>query len=417
MKSVRGWALLALWLAMTAQAAEVHGLVRDQASGQPLAQATVVAGHALAHTDEQGRFSLDVAAGTTRISARALGYRRQELDLSPAATSIAFALQGVRPKALYLSVFGVGSTLLRGDALDLVRSTEINALVIDLKDDRGLVPYRSAALAEGGLVTQKIVTVADMPELVKALHAQGLYLIARIVVFKDGALASHQPQWAVHSADGELWHDKEEQAWIDPFHREAWAHSLGVAEEAAQLGFDEVQFDYLRFPDTPGLRFSQDPTEEARVATIGAFLDAARERLARYNVFVAADIFGYVAWNANDTHIGQQIEELPARVDYISLMLYPSGFSFGIPGHRDPVAAPFEIVDHTLRRAMERTHVSGLRFRPWLQAFKDYAFDRREFGEHEIRQQIDAAEGCGTDGWMLWNPRNRYEAAGLKERD
>jgi hypothetical protein len=95
-------------------------------------------------------------------------------------------------------------------------------------------------------------------------------------------------------------------------------------------------------------------------------------------------------------------------------MLYPSGFSFGIPGHRDPVAAPYEIVRHSLARMLERTGLPGLRFRPWLQAFRDYAFDRRAFGEREIRLQIDAAEAMGTDGWMLWNAANRYDDDGLE---
>ena len=147
------------------------------------------------------------------------------------------------------------------------------------------------------------------------------------------------------------------------------------------------------------------------MAVIDEFLAAAQVRLNRFNVFISADIFGYVTWNSGDPQIGQQLDAPAGRLDYLSPMLYPSGFGFGIPGYRDPMAAPYEIVKRSLQRARERT---GVRWRPWLQAFQDYAFDHRNFGGPEIRAQIDAAEAEGADGWMLWNPRNRYSADGLK---
>ena len=162
--------------------------------------------------------------------------------------------------------------------------------------------------------------------------------------------------------------------------------------------------------------FSIPSTEENRVKYITDFLSEAYRRLAPYNVFVAADIFGYIPWNLDDTQIGQKIESVASCVDYLSLMLYPSGFQFGIPGYRNPVAHPYEIVSLTLKRARERTKIPSVRFRPWLQAFKDYAFDSRYFYGPEIRSQIKAAEEFGSGGWMLWNPRNIYEADGLKKR-
>jgi hypothetical protein len=132
-----------------------------------------------------------------------------------------------------------------------------------------------------------------------------------------------------------------------------------------------------------------------------------------YNVFLAADIFGYVCWNYGDTGIGQNIEQLAPLLDYISPMLYPSGFHVGIPGIADPVAHPYEIVYRSLTRARERTGLPGVRFRPWLQAFRDYAFDRRPFTGREIGLQIKAANDFGTNGWMLWNPSNIYSLDGL----
>ncbi|MDE2433308.1 MAG: GTP-binding protein [Burkholderiales bacterium] len=406
------------WLATTWA---FDGQVIDALTRKPVVHATVVVDGRAVSTDEQGRFRLDgppqpIPTGTS-VGARACGYARLNTAVTVGPQEpLTLPLQPFRPKALYLSVFGIGSSTLRDAALDVIAHTELNALVIDVKDDRGLVPFRSASVAASGLGPQKPITVSDMPALVKRLKAQGLYLIARVAVFKDDLWATAHPQWAVHRADGSLWRDGEDVAWIDAFQRPAWERSLAIAEEAAQLGFDEVQFDYVRFPDAKGLVFSDTNTEAKRVATITAFVDTARQRLAKYNVFVAADIFGYVAWNTNDTDIGQQLEALAPHAEVLSPMLYPSGFTFGIPDHRDPVADAYDIVEHTLRRAQQRASGTGVCWRPWLQAFKDYAFDRRVFGAQEIRQQIDAAESTGTNGWMIWNPRNRYTTEGLKPR-
>lgn len=416
MKRWRYASIVLLLGSVTLTVQALDGVVRDAVTGQPIALATVVAGDALVRTDNQGRFDFganaNANANATRISARAPGYARHERAVQ-GTEPLVLTLTPMRPKAVYLSAYGIGSTTLRGDALKLIDDTELNALVIDVKGDRGLVPFRSSSLVAAGL-PQTIVTVPDMPALMKTLHAHGLYLIARIVVFKDAPLAAAHPQWTVHDAHGAVWKDREGLPWIDPFRRDAWERNLALAEEVAQFGFDEVQFDYLRFPDATGLVFSEPDTEERRIAAIDGFLDAAQRRLLRYNVFVAADVFGYVAWNSNDTHIGQQLEAVVQHVDYLSPMLYPSGFTFGIPGHRNPVAEPYDIVHDSLQRALKRTGLPGVRFRPWLQAFRDYAFDRRAFGEREIRLQIDAADAAGTDGWMLWNARNRYDDEGLQ---
>lgn len=392
--------------------AALEGVVVDARSGRPLAGALVSAGEAVQPTDAQGRFRLAVPA-PARVAARAPGYLRSPRQLAGDGAPLRIALTPFRPKALYLTVYGIGDRGLREQALALLDRTELNALVIDLKGDASIVPHPSAAYRAAGLGPQRPVTVADPAGLVKRLQQRGLYLIARIVVFKDDRLALAHPHWAVRDAQGRIWRDRESLAWIDPFRREAWAFSLGVAEEAAQLGFDEIQFDYIRFPDARGLRYARPSTEAARVATLVAFLAEARQRLAPYNVFIAADVFGYICWNTNDTQIGQRLEALVEHLDYLSPMLYPSGFHLGIPGQRDPVAAPYPIVYRSLERALARTQLSPLRLRPWLQAFRDYAFDRREFGAAEIRAQIDAAEALGTDGWMLWNARNRYSEAGL----
>jgi hypothetical protein len=320
-----------------------------------------------------------------------------------------------KPKALYLSFYGAGSKVIRDSALRLIENTELNALVIDVKGDKGMIPYKSSVPLASQIGAQKIITVKDIKGLIKSFKDKGIYTIARIVVFKDNLLAEARPDLAIRTAGGQIWRDREKLSWVNPSRKEVWDYNVSIAVEAAQNGFDEIQFDYVRFPDTKGLVFSMENTEVNRVNAISGFLMEARKKLAPYNTFLAADIFGYVSWNLNDTFIGQKLENLVPVIDYFSPMLYPSGFQFGIPGYRIPVSHSYEIIYLTLKRAQERTHIQSTRFRPWIQAFRDYSFDRRQFTGKEIRDQIDAAEKFGSHGWMLWNPRNIYTSDGLKK--
>lgn len=396
------------------QALAVSGVVLDANTQRPIAGATVTTSGAVTQTDELGRF--ETASPDTTIAARAPGYLRTEATPVACDEPCVLTLTPFRPKAVYLSVFGVTSALLRDRAVSLAESTDINALVIDVKGDRGLTPYRSAAreaIGAAAHTSRPAPKARDFPGLLATLRARHLYLIARIVVFKDDPLADAHPQWSVHDADDMLWRDRENLQWMDPFSHEVWQHNLDLAEEAARMGFDEIQFDYVRFPDKSGLRFAQPNTQANRTAAIVGFLKEARQRLAPYNVFISADIFGYVCWNLDDTAIGQQIELLGAALDYISPMLYPSSFTWGLPGLTNPTEDPAQIVRRSLAEAKRRTKLPGVRFRPWLQAFRDYAFDHRPFDETAIKAQVDAADAAGTDGWMLWNPRNHYEAADL----
>ncbi len=278
-----------------------------------------------------------------------------------------------------------------------------------------MIPYKSSVLIASQIGAQKIITVKDIKGLLKTFRDKGIYTIARIVTFKDNLLAEARPDLAIKTRGGQIWRDKERLAWVDPSKKEVWDYNLNIAIEAAQNGFDEIQFDYVRFPDTKGLSFSVENTEKYRVNAISGFLTEAKKKLTPYNVFLSADLFGYVTWNLNDTFIGQKLENLVPILDYFSPMLYPSGFKFGIPGYRVPVSHSYEIIYLTLKRGQERTRLQPVRFRPWLQAFKDYAFDRRQFTGKEIKEQIDAAEKFGSHGWMLWNPRNIYTADGLKK--
>jgi len=385
--------------------------VVDLNTGQAVEGATAVLDGKVLAADDQGLFPVPKGGG--RLGVKAPGYNRVEQVLADPLPEglIEIQLAPFTPKALYLSFYGVGSKVLRDPALKLINDTELNALVIDVKGDRGMIPYRSSVALSAEVGGQRIITVRDIDSLLALFKEKGIYTIARIVVFKDDLLATARPELAVKTPTGEPWRDRERLAWVDPFRKEVWDYNIQIAEEAAKLGFDEVQFDYVRFPDSHSPRFSQPSTEESRVKAIAGFLQAAKLRLAPYNVFVAADIFGYVCWNLNDTDIGQKLDPIASAVDYLSPMLYPSGFQFGIPGFRNPVQNPHEIVYLSLKKAQERTKISPLRFRPWLQAFKDYAFDRRPFNGKELRDQISASEKFGSHGWMLWNPVNQYTAA------
>jgi hypothetical protein len=392
-----------------------HGRVVDAKSGRPIARALATMGNTVVQTDTHGVFQVAGMGSTAGV--RAVGYRRAKIPVSSCTSSEAVVkLTPFRPKALYLSFYAIGTPSIRNKAVQLISKTELNALVIDVKGDRGMIAYPSTIPLAKKDGAQSIITIPNLKARVADFHQRHLYLIARIVTFKDDELASARPGLAVKTKDGKIWYDNENMAWTDPFKKKVRNYNIEVAIEAAQAGFDEIQFDYVRFPDNRNVVFSQSDTEDARVDTITGFLAEARKRLAPYNVFLSADIFGYVCWNQNDTGIGQKLESIAQTVDYVSPMLYPSTFQYGIPGDRNPVENPVDIIRLTLARARERTGLSPVHFRPWLQAFRDYAFDHREFGAKQIRGQTHAANHFGSDGWMLWNPRNVYTTAGLTLR-
>lgn len=388
------------------------GSVVDSATGKMIANAIVTVGSKVARTNESGHFQIE--AEGTAVAARAYGYSRSQSAVNPhGAKAVELNLTPVTPRALYLSFWAVGTPSIRERVLRLASTTPVNAVVIDVKGDTGNLCFRTGVPLAGEIGAQKITTVPDMPALLERLHKQGIYTIARIVTFKDNLLGTARPNLALHQ-NGKVFKDREGLAWCDPFLADVHTYNINLAIAAAKAGFDEIQFDYVRFPDSKGVEFSQPSTEASRPQAIIAFLAEAREKLIPYNVFLAADVFGYICWNKGDTGIGQSIEELRGPLDYISPMLYPSGFMYGIPNYRNPVTHPYEIVRLSLDRARERTKLDPVRFRPWLQAFADYAFDKRQFGEEEIQAQIKGAESFGADGWLLWNPRNFYSAEAIR---
>jgi hypothetical protein len=348
------------------------------------------------------------------------GYEKVTLEPTSVSEPLEIVLLPYVVKAAYLTYFGVADRGIRGRVLELLARTELNAVVIDVKGDRGWIPYRTEVQAALGAGAQGPVIIKDFEGLVVDLKSRGVYTIARIVTFKDNVLARHRHDLAIiNTRTGQPWVDRENLAWVDPFREEVWAYNLEIAKEAVRKGFDEIQFDYVRFPTDGKLgmaRYSRPNNRETRLPTITGFLERARRELGALGVFVAADVFGYTAFNGNDTDIGQRIEELAPNLDYICPMVYPSGYHVGIPGFRNPVDHPFEVVFESVRLIRKRSGGHVVRVRPWLQDFKDYAFDRRVFGVDEIRAQMKGADDAGAFGWMLWNPRNDYTAAALRPK-
>lgn len=392
-------------LLFVATACAYEGKIIDAKTKDPIAGAVVTLNDVFVRTGKDGTFKVQATGETLKV--RAPGYAKQELTTATLKDPIEIALTPFKVKALYLSSYGVASHSIRNAALKTMRTNKMNAFVIDVKGDQGFIPFKTDIALAKTIGAQKRILLKDPAALIAKLKQQNIYLIARIVVFKDDLLAQAKPALAVKKG-GSAFRDREKLRWVDPFQQEAWNYNIAIAKAAAELGFDEIQFDYVRFPDTKGLKFSQPSTIETRTKAITGFLTAAQKALAPYNVMLAADIFGYVPWNENDTFIGQDINKVTNSVDIVSLMLYPSGFQFGIPKYRNPVKHSYEIVHLSLKRAQERTKVSAARFRPWLQAFHDYAFHSGAFANDRLHMQVKATEDFGSSGYMFWNPRNVY---------
>lgn len=283
-------ALLALFACMlrASPAAAYTGRVIDASTRLPLEDALVTLSDQVTRTDFNGKFDID--APGAMIGLRAYGYSRKSVavgDLKGSPRDL--ALTPFHPKALYLSFYGIGSNRLREAALSLVARTELNAVVIDVKGDRGMLPYKSSVALAHQVGAQRVTTIRDPKALIDSLHRDHIYAVARVVVFKDDPLATARPDLAVKRSGGALFKDREKLAWSDPFNKEVWNYNIAVALEAASLGFDEIQFDYVRFPDAPGLRFLMPDNMTNRLAAISGFLSAAYKKLVPYNVFVAAD--------------------------------------------------------------------------------------------------------------------------------
>jgi hypothetical protein len=358
------------------------------------------------------------------------GFDRERFSPGAGVQHIAMRPRVVR--GLYLTIYAVADQRLRGNVDRLLSETEANAVVIDVKGDRGDLSYKSAVPLAEAIGASSAPTIPDIQGLLEAYRQRGIYTIGRIVVFKDDRLARNGANIGVDVAvrdarSGNLWVDGEGLAWVDPFRSEAWDYNVALAEEAARIGFDEVQFDYVRFPTDPSrggsisaAQYSAEVTPDSRVAAIAELLRRAGGAVHQHGAYLGIDTFGYTAWDDGDLGIGQALEYLAPNVDYICPMVYPSTFAAGLPGLLNfpaVVGEPYRTVNESVKRAVAKMDGQRTLIRPWLQYFDDYPWQtRRRYDSAEIRAQIRAADEAGGAGWMLWDPSNRFERGGLLAR-
>ncbi|MEW6622105.1 MAG: putative glycoside hydrolase [Bacillota bacterium] len=322
----------------------------------------------------------------------------------------------VKAKGIYLTGNTVGLKDRFNNLLNLVSTTELNAMVIDVKNDHGHVTHPSKIEIVLEINASRSAPIKDMEQVMAELKERDIYPIARIVVFKDPYLAEKRPEWAIQSKRGGIWRDNKGVAWINPYQKEVWDYNIAIAKEAALLGFKEIQFDYVRFPENAAKvdREANYPGENgtAKDDAIKNFLIYAREQLEEYNVHIAADTFGVIAtsWGDSD-RIGQNWEKIAPVVEYNCPMIYPSHYGPGYFGFPVPDANPAGTINRALTDAIKRNapiENPGI-IRPWLQSFTAaWVPGYIPYGAKEVRLQIDTAMELGIDEFLIWNAGNRY---------
>lgn len=327
-------------------------------------------------------------------------------------------------RGIYVSGPMAGSSGLFQDILDNLDDTEINTVVIDLKNDDGRITCNldTPVVTE---ISASLPYVQDMSGLIQTLKDRGLYVIARVVAFRDPYLAEKKPEWSLHLADGSLYRDRQGMAWVDPYCEDVWEYLVEVGTAAKELGFDEIQFDYLRFSTEGTMKnvvFDEEVTKgRSKTDVITEFVTYAYENLASQGLFVSADVFGTIIGSEIDANaVGQIYTELAKHLDYICPMIYPSHYGAGNFGIDYPDTKPYETVLAALQKSKKVLdeaaeadgHVSSQAIvRPWLQDFTaSYLGSGKyiSYGYEEVQQQIQAVKDAGYDEWMLWSAANKY---------
>ena len=305
------------------------------------------------------------------------------------------------------------------ELIDVAKRTEVNALVLDVKDDRGYVLYRSSVPLARAIGADRFspMPLSRLRAVLDTMRAHGIHPIARIVVAKDPMLANARREWAVQRrADGKPWLDSHGNPWLDPHHRGVWAYAADLADEAVRLGFAEVQYDYVRFPDERRLLSeARFPLAKGRRrdAVIREQLGYLRTRLAPLGAPMAIDVFGATTTIDNDMGIGQTWEQFADRADVVLPMTYPSHYPRGSYGIAHPNAEPYAVLDRALRGARVRNR--GVRNAgvvvPWYQ---DFTMGKPKYGVPQLRAQMQAGYDNGMFSWMLWNAASRYTVKALR---
>lgn len=315
-------------------------------------------------------------------------------------------------RGLYLNRFAAQSPRKMRRLLEIADSTEINAFVIDMKDEFGLNYVSDKPLHRKNSGAGSRGVVRDVRALVDSVKAHGLLPIARIVAFKDPVAAAANPGWTIRRQDGSVWIDKEGNTWVNAHSRDVWEYNLAVAEELIDLGFEEIQWDYIRFPEPyPSLPKQVFPgAKSSNPDALAAFLRLAGERLGRRGVRNTADIFGLVTTVPGALEVGQHWEKLSPVTDVLLPMVYPSHYPRGAFGIPRPNAEPYQVVYRAIAAARARDEKLGItraeHVRPWIQAF---SIGKPDYGPEQIAAQKKAIYDAGYKGWILWHPGSNYE--------
>lgn len=419
----------------------LSGTLIDQATGRPIVNAAILVSATFPGTDvaftrmvgqADGRFTLKDMPEQGYLQILSPGYRTQVLEIKAGQMPTEYALERFKVKALYITAAVAAAPRLVERYVDLIDRTELNAIVIDIKsdlrDDLGMVYYDSQVpLAQELGISRPYV---DMRGLVQELKAKGIYTIARVQLFShDNMLSDARPEWSIRLKEsGEVYADYPgpgiRYAYLDPTNQNVWDYNIELGVEAALMGFDEVNYDYIRFPDWYGdraefrdtLLFSEpiDPVDnpDRMFEVLTEFMDRAHRAVNGAGAKMSIDVFGRVVNGASLT-IAQDIKRMGNYVDYISPMPYPSLWWPGAFGLDSPVDEPFLVLDRSTAAGIEQIQGEYARLRPWLQDHTDpWAYKVVEYGPAEVRAQIDAVEQYDeADGWMLYDSANRYQGA------
>lgn len=312
-------------------------------------------------------------------------------------------------RGIHLTCWGAGSKNQRKKLIARIKNSVINTVVIAIKETDGEVYIPGVEKAERyGTHTPAI---PDPEKMLADFKEAGLYTVARIVVFKDKILPLRRKELAVRTPDSGLWKSSNGATWLDPYNKDVWEYELDVAERAAKLGFDEIQFDYIRYPSegkTSLCRYSRPHNRKNAIENLREFLLYAKRRLKSYDVKISADVFGLTTTARDDMGIGQDIETMARHVDYVYPMMYPSHYNSGEYNLAQPNNEPFKVIDRGLRDAMKRLGADYAKLRPYLQDFNLGRRGDRNYGPQDVRAQIMAAKKNLLESWVLWNPANRY---------
>lgn len=320
-------------------------------------------------------------------------------------------------KAVYMSSWVAGSSEIRARLIKMIDETELNAVVIDVKDSTGRIAFEmeNPVVKNIGAFEKRI---GDVAELIDLLHSKGIYAIARIAAFQDPYLAKKRPDLApFKKSDGKIWADYKGLSWVEPGSKEVWDYLLAIATETYKAGFDELNFDYIRFPSDGNMKdiayhfYDSDMTN--RGAVMRKFFEYLSDNIkATTGAPMSADLFGMTMTNSDDLNIGQVLENTLPYFDFVAPMVYPSHYPATFHGYKNPAAVPYEIVkismDEGARRAVAAS-TSPLKLRPWLQDFDMGATYTAEM----VRAQMKATYDAGLTSWMLWDPSNKYTPAAL----